>query len=93
MKPPNAVNSYEEYLQVYNLDLPDLTPSELLSAAHRAARSADRFPDAIIWRGTEPISNRRYADERIEICERLKNELLNIAKPDVTKKRRPRGWF
>jgi hypothetical protein len=65
---PNAANSEEECLQVYNLDLPELTPSELVGEMYRAARIVARYPRGIVWRGTIPIPARQYADERINLC-------------------------
>lgn len=64
---PDATVSEEQAIQAWNEDIPDLTPSERLAEAHRAARLAERDPRRIVWRGREPVSARQWADERVEL--------------------------
>jgi hypothetical protein len=52
-------------LQVYQDDLPELSPSELMNELFRASHLAAHDPRAIVWRGMEPMSARQWADERI----------------------------
>jgi hypothetical protein len=79
-RPPNAAVSLDECLQVYNEDLDELTPSELVSEIYRAARIVARDPRAIVWRGVTPITAQRYADERIELCEARLRKLRRKAR-------------
>jgi hypothetical protein len=71
LRPPNAAVSFDEFLQVYNDDLAELTPGELWGEVVRAARIAARDPRAFVWRGPTWISAREWADERIKICRAL----------------------
>ena len=68
---PNAANSEDEWLQIYNLDLPELTPSQLYGEIWRAARIVARNPRGIVWRGTIPMPVREWADSRITLCRAL----------------------
>ena len=68
---PNAANSEEEWRQVWNMDLAELSPSELVGEIYRAARIIARDPRAIVWRGTIPITARAWADERLELARTL----------------------
>ncbi len=94
LRPPNAANSYEEFLQVYNLDLRDMSLCELLSAEYQAARIAELYPRNIMWRGMRRLSVSAWADERIGICERLRSELLGseMARPP-RKRPRAKPWM
>ncbi len=71
MRLPNAANSEEEALRVYNEDLRSMSPSELEHEIWRVSRLAARDPGAFVWRGLEHISMRQYADERVCACRAL----------------------
>jgi hypothetical protein len=87
LRPPNAANSLEESLQVYNEDVHNMTPSELANAAFVAARIADRDPQRFVWRGVRHVTARQWADERIALC------LERLAAPTPQRhKRKVRAW-
>jgi hypothetical protein len=71
LRPPNAANSEEELRQVWQLDLPELSPSQLEYEIWCAARIAERDPGAFVWRGVEFMSARQWASERIKLCRDL----------------------
>ena len=71
LRPPNAATGEDQWYQVYNLDLEDLSPSALESEIWRAARIAARDPRKFVWRGMEHISARQWADQRIALCREL----------------------
>lgn len=89
LRPPNAANSEEEYLEVYNLDLPELSPSELEEQVLRAHRIAARDPQAFVWRGMTHISARQWADERVRMARKL---LGTTARPADRRRRIGRAW-
>ena len=90
---PNAANSFEEWRQVYHLDLEGLSLCELVAEEWRAARLAECYPDRIVWRGTFKMRVWEWANERIEICGRLRRNLTGTTWSDTPKqKSRAKPW-
>ncbi|MBN1629921.1 MAG: hypothetical protein JW990_09165 [Thermoleophilia bacterium] len=89
LRPPHEMNSREEFLQANNLDLPDLSPSELEEQIFRAQRIAAHDPDAFVWRYMTHISARQWADERIGMARKL---LAKPAELEQRKRRMSKAW-
>ena len=71
VKTPDATESFEQAIQVYNEDLVDLTPSELANEIFLAGRIAARDPRAFVWRGEIHVTARQWADERVNAARAL----------------------
>ncbi len=90
---PNAANSFEEWQQVYHLDLAELSLYEIVAEEWWAARLAERYPDRIVWRGMCKMTVREWASERVELCERLRRDLTGATRSDSLKQKpRAKPW-
>jgi hypothetical protein len=89
LRPPIATNSEEEYLQVYNLDLPELSPGQLESQIMRVTQIIEYDPEAFVWRGAVHISAEQWGDERITKC----RGLLTVRRtPKATIRSKAKAW-
>ncbi|MBN1461003.1 MAG: hypothetical protein JXA57_15840 [Armatimonadetes bacterium] len=92
LRVPNAAIGYEESLQVYNLDLPSLSPSELEEQIFLAQRIAAHDPAALVWRGLDFVSARQWADERISRARELLAKPVGPAPRKPARKHKARAW-
>jgi hypothetical protein len=87
-RPPEETLNLDEWRRARNLDLADLTPSELVNEIYAAGRIASVDPRKFVWRGIIHISVRQWADERIDMC----REFLGGRLSKSTAKRKPTSW-
>ncbi len=77
---PHEAASFEGWLEVHHLDLPDKSESELVIELARIARLVARDPGRFVWIGPhEFVTVRQWAEERLA---RIRQLLEAHTKPE-----------